>query len=510
MQCSKCQRLNPDVERFCAYCGNPLIARAGMPLWAKWTIGLLVAIAIIVPASVMLPKFLGSSPSTQTTTQPPTLPATTSKNILNPAGALADAHVPVLNTKQTPSSTSTRQVLECRFTQTPPTIDGLVSPEEWSDGFSVSKSIAYRVDNVDKKGELKVSLLNDNTHLYAAVRIIIPDLQKNMLENNLSYFRLDFIYDSNGDGSIKPNEIFREFSLLNPSKPIADENPVIFRRVRLSSNGGISFSTQDEGLTKEGVFKYSESTKSYDYELEILLDSNENNLIPKPGDKIIVKVEVWQQVFYNNTNFGFGGTGWPESGLIDFDTYGDLELAQEPNADQTQPIAATSPLTPTPSSSPFLPSSSSISIPSSAPITNSVQNVCDQIVIDEAGVFDSGADSVQNAVNQLIKSGADVRVRTIQTYGNAGNLDWYEAQLEQQCLSWADTSGNRKNNLVVILVAIKERQTGIYYGSQWEKELGNSWTQIQSEIMNPRFVRGDFAGGVIDGIQEINRLIQSP
>jgi hypothetical protein len=510
MQCNKCQRLNPDNEKFCAYCGNPLIARTGMPLWAKWTIGLLVAIAIIVPASVMLPKFLGSLRSTQTTTQPPTLPVTTSKSVLNPWGGLADAHVPVLNTKQTPSSASTRQVLESRFTQTPPTIDGILSPEEWSDGVSVSKSIAYQIDNIDKKGEMKIFFLNDNTHLYAAVRIIVPDLQKNMLENELSYFRIDFIYDSNGDGSIKPNEIFREFSLSHPSKPISDDNPVVFKRVKLSSSGGIFIGNQDEGITTEGVVRYSESTKSYDYELEIPLGSNENNLIPKPGDKIMVKVEVWQQVFYNNTNFGFGGTGWPESGLIDFDTYGDLVLAQEPNADQTQPIAGTSPLTPTFSGSPFLPSSSSISIPSSAPITNSVQNVCDQIVIDEAGVFANGADSVQNAANQLIRSGADVRVRTIQTYGNAGNLDRYEAQLEQQCLSWTDTSRNRKNNLVVILVAIQERQTGIYYGSQWEKALENKWTQIQSEIMNPRFVQGDFAGGVIDGIQEINRLIQSP
>jgi uncharacterized membrane protein YgcG len=66
-----------------------------------------------------------------------------------------------------------------------------------------------------------------------------------------------------------------------------------------------------------------------------------------------------------------------------------------------------------------------------------------------------------------------------------------------------------QNNLVVILVSTQERQTGVYYGSQWEKELGASWTRIQADVMNPRFAQGDFAGGVIAGLQEINRLINA-
>ena len=138
------------------------------------------------------------------------------------------------------------------------------------------------------------------------------------------------------------------------------------------------------------------------------------------------------------------------------------------------------------------------------------QNPCDQVVIDDAGVFGNDASGVNSAANQLINSGADVRVRTIQTYGTAGNLDRYESQLEQQCPSWTDSSGNRKNNLVVIIVAIQERQTGLYYGSQWDNALGGQWTQIQANTMNPRFAQGDFAGGVIAGLQQINRLIQAP
>ena len=131
------------------------------------------------------------------------------------------------------------------------------------------------------------------------------------------------------------------------------------------------------------------------------------------------------------------------------------------------------------------------------------------MVVDDAGVFGDQASGVNAAANQLVSSGADVRVRTIQTFGNAGNLDRYETQLEQQCPSWTDSSGTRKNNLIVIIVAIQERQTGLYYGSQWDNALGGQWTQIQSNTMNLRFAQGDFAGGVIAGLQQINRFIQT-
>jgi uncharacterized membrane protein YgcG len=135
------------------------------------------------------------------------------------------------------------------------------------------------------------------------------------------------------------------------------------------------------------------------------------------------------------------------------------------------------------------------------------QNQCDEPVLDEANVFNGRLSDVEGAVNRLRNTGADVRVRMIPTYGEAGNLDRYESELEQQCASWTDLAGNRKNNLVALIVSIEEMQTGIYFGEQWEPALGDRWTQIQTQIMNPRFARGDFAGGVIAGLDEINRLI---
>ena len=137
----------------------------------------------------------------------------------------------------------------------------------------------------------------------------------------------------------------------------------------------------------------------------------------------------------------------------------------------------------------------------------SAQDVCDQPVLDDAGILGDRISEVEAAAQDLTSSGADVRVRTIQTYGASGNLDRYEAELEQQCASWTAPDGTRKNNLVVVIVDVGERQTGLYYGSLWNDILDGRWTQIQTNIMNPRFAQGDYAGGLVAGLNEIDRLI---
>ena len=73
-----------------------------------------------------------------------------------------------------------------------------------------------------------------------------------------------------------------------------------------------------------------------------------------------------------------------------------------------------------------------------APAIVIAQRSCDQTVVDEANVFSNRTGDVESAAKNLINSGADVRVRIIQNYGSAGNLDRYESSLEQQCPSWTD------------------------------------------------------------------------
>ncbi len=128
-------------------------------------------------------------------------------------------------------------------------------------------------------------------------------------------------------------------------------------------------------------------------------------------------------------------------------------------------------------------------------------------VIDEANIFGDDIGKVEDAVTALQQKGADVRVRTIDNYSGYANLDLYEAQLEQNSPSWLGTNGNIKNNLVVIIVSLEERQSGIYYGELWNDRLDSKWNSIQTEKMHPLFEQNDYAGGVAAGLNAIGSAI---
>lgn len=134
---------------------------------------------------------------------------------------------------------------------------------------------------------------------------------------------------------------------------------------------------------------------------------------------------------------------------------------------------------------------------------------CDAVVVDQANVFGNGQSQVETAANRLVQLSATVRIRTITSFGSAGNLDNYEARLEKDCASWRAPDGGTKNNLIVLIIAVEERETGLYAGSQWTQVVGNNWNRIQSDLMNPRFRDGDFAGGFVAGMDELARLINA-
>lgn len=139
----------------------------------------------------------------------------------------------------------------------------------------------------------------------------------------------------------------------------------------------------------------------------------------------------------------------------------------------------------------------------------SAQGSCDALVADDANVFGEKIGNVEAAAQDLVNAGADVRVYTIKTYSSVGNLDKYESEVESECSSWRAADGGRKNNLIVLMVAVENRKTGLYYGSQWTDALDAKWPQIQKKVMNPRFRDGDFAGGFAEGLQEVKKEIES-
>jgi uncharacterized membrane protein YgcG len=132
---------------------------------------------------------------------------------------------------------------------------------------------------------------------------------------------------------------------------------------------------------------------------------------------------------------------------------------------------------------------------------------CDQVVFDGANVLNGREQEIQQAAQDLIKEGADVRVRIVPSLVN-GNLDFNEKEYEQSCPSWSSPNGNRKNNLVSLMVAPKERKLGIYYGSDYHAALDNTYSDIKKS-MGARFASGEWAQGFITGEKGVVGAIES-
>lgn len=129
------------------------------------------------------------------------------------------------------------------------------------------------------------------------------------------------------------------------------------------------------------------------------------------------------------------------------------------------------------------------------------------LVVDKTGIFGNKLADVEKAAQKLQNTGADVHIWTIQSYAKeAGSLEKYFEKLKSNFPSWQSSNGGRKSNLIVLMISLKERRTGLYYGEEWSGPLRSNWLRIQTDFMNPRFKEKKFADGFIAGISEVERL----
>lgn len=133
------------------------------------------------------------------------------------------------------------------------------------------------------------------------------------------------------------------------------------------------------------------------------------------------------------------------------------------------------------------------------------QEGCDELVVDETGELDVAA--LEAAADELRSAGPEPRIRAILDAG--GNIDLWAADEVERCRSWQNPDGGTRTNLVVIAVSL-DRQSGIFFGDQWDDELGEVWTDIRAEEMNPRFQAGDLTGGLVAGAEAVAAAITDP
>lgn len=146
--------------------------------------------------------------------------------------------------------------------------------------------------------------------------------------------------------------------------------------------------------------------------------------------------------------------------------------------------------------------------PSFSMAENPQDTPCDPVVADGANVFGGETSRVEAAAQPLINRGATVRVRTIKTYGQLGSVDHFEDAVEKRCPSWQAPGGGTRNGLIVVMIAVDDREVGLYSGDQWRHVVKPNWDNIQDRHMKPRFRDGDFAGGFIAGLEALHRLVE--
>ncbi len=132
---------------------------------------------------------------------------------------------------------------------------------------------------------------------------------------------------------------------------------------------------------------------------------------------------------------------------------------------------------------------------------------CDERVVDQAGILGSGLGEIERTIDELLELGAEVRVFAMPTTGQ-NDLDLFVDALQDGCTSWRSDGGVMRSNLIVLGLSLEERLTGLYYGDRWSAILDNEQRRIQADLMNPRFQDGDFAGGILAGLEEIAFLIE--
>lgn len=134
---------------------------------------------------------------------------------------------------------------------------------------------------------------------------------------------------------------------------------------------------------------------------------------------------------------------------------------------------------------------------------------CNAPVVDNAEIFGDDFTKVSQAVDDLAGLGPDVKVLTVNTFGDAGNLENFVLnRVTAGCPSWQTADGEGfKTNLIVFAISKEDRKVGIYTGDIWTDVVSETKRQdIQSE-MGKRFADGDFADGFVYGIGEVEEVV---
>ena len=143
-----------------------------------------------------------------------------------------------------------------------------------------------------------------------------------------------------------------------------------------------------------------------------------------------------------------------------------------------------------------------------APVASADTVVCSGSIVDQTDghVLMSQQTRVQSAIDDASSYGADVYVRAFQNTPG-GDADTFWRQGLAQCPNWSTPDGHTKSNVVVVVLGM-DHKSAIYFNNEHYPALKSRADTIRSQDMNANFKKGNFADGVVAGLNSIKAATQ--
>jgi uncharacterized protein len=136
-----------------------------------------------------------------------------------------------------------------------------------------------------------------------------------------------------------------------------------------------------------------------------------------------------------------------------------------------------------------------------------------QFVVDEAELLKpSDVAHIKVLSTALLKEKATpivvVTINSMAQHGGAGmRIETFARLLfDQWGVGHAEVHGKPWNTGILLLVSKGDRKARIELGAHWRRDQDRLCDQIMSEQIIPRFKQGDFSGGIVAGVEALDKM----
>ncbi len=136
-----------------------------------------------------------------------------------------------------------------------------------------------------------------------------------------------------------------------------------------------------------------------------------------------------------------------------------------------------------------------------------------QFILDKARVIDEATqEKIREICIDLLREKATpiivVTIESMAAYGGAGlRIETFARLLfDQWGIGAPEINGQVWNTGMLLLVSVGDRKARIELGAHWKRDKDAQARQIMDELIIPRFREGDYAAGILAGVEGLSHI----